>query len=54
MVSPRTRKVPRVNARSLRVYCISTKRRSSWSRSISSPTLSWTMRSTYSWGVPRP
>ncbi len=39
MVSPRTRKVPRVKARSLRVYCMSTKRRSSWSRSISSPTL---------------
>jgi hypothetical protein len=29
-------------------------RRSSWSRSISSPTLSGTMRSTYSCGVPRP
>ena len=38
MVSPRTRKVPRVKARSLRVYWTSTKRRSSWSRSISMPT----------------
>ena len=35
MVSPRTRNVPRVKARSLRVYWISTNWRSSWSRSIS-------------------
>ena len=39
MVSPRTRKVPRVKAMSLRVYWMSTRRRSSLSRSISSPTL---------------
>lgn len=54
MVSPRTRNVPRVNAWSLRVYWMSTKRRSNWSRSISSPTFSGTIRSTYSCGVPRP
>ena len=54
MVSPRTRKVPRVKAMSLRVYWMSTKRRSSWSRSNSSPTRSRTIRSTYSCGVPRP
>ncbi len=39
-VSPRTRKVPRVKARSLRVYCICTNRRSRSSRWISSPTRS--------------
>ena len=33
IVSPRTRNVPRVNARSFRVYWISTSRRSSLSRS---------------------
>ncbi len=53
-VSPRTRKVPLVNDMSLRWYWMSTKRRSSASRSISSPTFSGTMRSTYSCGVPRP
>ena len=40
--------------RSLRVYWIVTRLRSSWSRSISSPTRSRTIRSTYSCGVPRP
>ncbi len=50
MVSPRTRNVPRVKARSLRVYCMPTSRRSSWSRSIVSPTRSLSMRSTYSCG----
>ena len=54
IVSPRTRKVPRVKDMSFRVYCTSTKRRSSWSLSISWPTLSGTIRSTYSCGVPRP
>ena len=53
-VSPRTRKVPRVKARSLRVYCMVTNCRSSSSRSISSPTRRLTIRSTYSCGVPRP
>ena len=53
-VSPRTRKVPRVKARSLRVYCIVTNLRSRSSRGTSSPTRSGTMRSTYSCGVPRP
>ena len=54
MVSPLTRNVPRLNARSLRTYCIPTSLRSSASRSIVSPTLSLTIRSTYSCGVPRP
>ncbi len=54
MVSPRTRKVPRVNARSFRLYCMPTSCRSSFSRSISSPTRSVSIRSTYSCGVPRP
>src|SRR6266704_3048167 len=54
MVSPRTRNVPRLNARSLRRYCIPTSLRSSVSRSIVSPTLSLTIRSTYSCGVPQP
>ncbi len=53
-VSPRTRNVPRVNATSLRAYCMTTNCRSNASRSISSPTDSATMRSTYSCGVPRP
>ena len=53
-VSPRTRKVPRVKSTSLRVYCMATKRRSSSSRSMTWPTVSGVMRSTYSWGVPRP
>ena len=53
-VSPRTRNVPRVNAMSLRVYCMVTNLRSSWSRSTWSPTESVTIRSTYSCGVPRP
>ncbi len=54
MVSPRTRNVPRVKAMSLRVYCMPTSCRSMESRSIVSPTLRVSMRSTYSWGVPRP
>ena len=39
-VSPRTRNVPRVNARSLRVYCMLTNWRSSSSRSTGRPTAS--------------
>ena len=54
MVSPRTRNVPRVKARSLRVYCMPTSLRSRVSRSVLSPTFSLTIRSTYSCGVPRP
>ena len=54
MVSPRTRKVPRVKAMSLRTYCMATKRRSSASRSIRMPRSSSIMRATYSSGVPRP
>ena len=54
MVSPLTRKVPRLNARSLRWYCMPTSLRSSASRSIDSPAFSLTIRSTYSCGVPRP
>ena len=54
MVSPRTRKVPRVKAMSLRTYCMATKRRSSASRSIRMPRSSSIIRATYSSGVPRP
>ncbi|CPU64557.1 Uncharacterised protein [Mycobacteroides abscessus] len=53
-VSPRTRNVPRVNAMSLRVYCIVTNCRSRSSRSTCIPTSRRTIRSTYSCGVPRP
>ena len=52
--SPRTRIVPRVNDRSLRTYCMPTSLRSSASRSIVPPTVSFSIRSTYSCGVPRP
>ncbi|SKW01480.1 Uncharacterised protein [Mycobacteroides abscessus subsp. abscessus] len=44
-VSPRTRKVPRVKAMSLRLYCMSTSSRSSASRGTSSPTSNCTERS---------
>ncbi len=54
MVSPRTRKVPRVKARSFRAYCMPTSLRSSMSRSMVSPSLTVSIRSTYSCGVPRP
>jgi hypothetical protein len=53
-VSPRTRNVPRWKSTSLRAYCMCTNRRSSSSRSISSPRRSVTICATYSSGVPRP